>query len=542
MSFEHKYVYLVNDMFLVTDRPRPKYEQVNLPCNIYKDPIKVMTGYVRWSDDSQTLGHSLEIQESVIISRAKLEGYQVVVLFIDEATSAYHTPAQKRKIMLNMKHYVLSNSNVTAVIYYEESRVTRLIEDFVLNILGPIKSARPNFIVYSTQIDGEWDENNPYVQAKLAYAHEEVVNKSQRGYDYHKSVIKDSHNPQRPGSRNPFGYNKTTLKDDEIESNEYSVLVIFIFYLYSFGYSDKKIAKLLDKASIPPPSVDAKGWSDSSIRYILSNYWYIGDLAWFARTSYHISKKKPINEIELFKNHHEALIGPNLWNITQFFREFKQDKDRMNSPFILRHIVFCETCGEKLVAKNATPAKSTKKYNYYRCSECKNKIKMEDLHQIIISDFSSRWTRELKHYLDKSKKILHAWKSTLNAKHSNSRKKLEALKYDLSMLKENHKYYTELKESFELQIEAIEIQKQQYLTVKEEIDYQLKDNMLYELFGRFKQDISSYTFEEQRSLLLLAVEKISINFDANNQTTIGYRLTPFVDIENVINSLDEESA
>ncbi|MFS0865341.1 recombinase family protein [Fredinandcohnia sp. 179-A 10B2 NHS] len=542
MSFEHKHVYLVNDMFLVTDRPRPKYEPVNLPCNIYKDPIKVMTGYVRWSDDSQTLGHSLEIQESVIISRAKLEGYQVVVLFIDEATSAYHTPAQKRKIMLNMKHYVLSNSNVTAVIFYEESRVTRLIEDFVLNILGPIKSARPNFIVYSTQIDGEWDENNPYVQAKLAYAHEEVVNKSQRGYDYHKSVIKDSHNPQRPGSRNPFGYDKTTLKDDEIEPNEYSVLVIFIFYLYSFGYSDKKIAKLLDKASIPPPSVDAKGWSDSSIRYILSNYWYIGDLAWFARTSYHISKKKPMNEIEFFKNHHDALIGPNLWNITRFFREFKQDKDRMNSPFILRHIVFCETCGKRLVAKNATPAKSTKKYNYYRCPECKNKIKMEDLHQIIISDFSSRWTRELKHYLDKAKKILHVWKSTLNAKLSNSRKKLETLKYDLSMLKEDHKYYPELKESFELQLVAIETQKQQYLTVKEEVDYQLKDNMLYELLGRFKQDISSYTFEEQRSLLLLAVEKISINFDANNQTTIGYRLTPFVDIENMINSLDDESA
>jgi DNA invertase Pin-like site-specific DNA recombinase len=155
-------------MFLITDRPRPNYEQVALPYNIYKDQVKVLTGYIRWSDDSQTLGHSLEIQESVILSRAKIEGYQVVVLFIDEATSAFHTPAQKRKIMLDMKQYVLSNSNVTAVIFYEESRVTRLIEDFVLNILGPIKAARPNFIVYSTQIDGEWDVNNPYVQAKLA--------------------------------------------------------------------------------------------------------------------------------------------------------------------------------------------------------------------------------------------------------------------------------------------------------------------------------------------------------------------------------------
>ncbi|WP_185806781.1 recombinase family protein [Bacillus salinus] len=542
MNFEHKYVYLVNDMFLVTDRPRPKYKEDTLPFNIYKDTIKVLTGYVRWSDDSQTLGHSLEIQESVILSRAKLEGYQVVVLFIDEATSAYHTPAQKRKVMLDMKHYALSNSNVTAVIFYEESRVTRLIEDFVLNILGPIKSARPNFIVYSTQIDGEWDENNPYVQAKLAYAHEEVVNKSQRGYDYHKSIIKNSFNPQRPGSRNPFGYDKTTLKDDDIETNEYSVLVIFIFYLYSFGYSDKKIANLLDKASIPPPSVDAKGWSDSSIRYILTNRWYIGDLAWFSRTSYHISKKKPINEIELFQNHHEALIGPNLWNVTQFFRKFKQEKDRMDSPFILRHIVFCETCGKKLVAKNATPAKSSKKYNYYRCPDCKKKIPMEDLHQITINDFSSRWARELSHYIDKAKKILNAWKSSLNANLIDLTKQLETLKYDLSMLKENHQYYPDLKESFELQIDNIKNQQLHYRAVREEIDYQLKDPMLYELLDRFKQDISSYTFEEQRSLLLLSIEKITIEFDANNHTRIVYRLTPFVDVENVINSLDDKSA
>lgn len=98
------------------------------------------------------------------------------------------------------------------------------------------------------------------------------------------------------------------MTDDEIETNEYSVLVVFIFYLYSFGYSDKKIADLLEKASIPPPSADAKGWSDSSIRYILTNYWYIGDLAWFSRTSYHSSKKKPLDEIELIKNHHKALI------------------------------------------------------------------------------------------------------------------------------------------------------------------------------------------------------------------------------------------
>jgi site-specific DNA recombinase len=542
MSFEHKFVYLINDVYLITDRARPKYEPAELPFNIYKDSIKVSTAYIRWSDDKQTSGHSLQIQELEIVARAKLEDYQVVVLFIDEATSAYHIPAQKRKAMQNMKGYILSNPHVTATFFYEESRITRLIEDFVLNILGPIKELRPNFKVYSTHTEGEWDENNPYIQAKLSAAHEEAVRKAERGYDFHKSVIKESPDPQRPGSRNPCGYSKTTLKDDEIELNEYSTLVTFIFYLYSYGYSDKKIAQLLNEAAIPPPSFDAKGWSDSSIRYILCNVWYIGDLAWFARTSYHNSKKKPIDETYLLKNHHEALIGLNLWNVTQFFRKFKQNKDRMNSPFLLRDITLCEKCNEKLVVKNATPANSTKKYLYYRCPVCKEKINLEDLHHIVLSDFSSRWTRELKYYIDKANKILVTWKKTLSDKILDMSKQLEKLKYSFSMLKPADQYYSDLKESFELQIAALENTKLQYHEAKEKIDYLLHDPMVYELFDRFKEDLKSYSFEEQRSILLLAIQRITINFKKDRQTIIEYRLTPFVELEKLIHSLDEESA
>lgn len=88
----------------------------------------------------------------IIIARAKIEGYQIIILFIDEATSAYHTPTQKRSVMLNMKNFILSNQNVKAAIFYEELRVTRLIEDFALYILGPIKQIRPNFVVFSSKI------------------------------------------------------------------------------------------------------------------------------------------------------------------------------------------------------------------------------------------------------------------------------------------------------------------------------------------------------------------------------------------------------
>lgn len=543
MSIEHKYCYVYNGVYLITKQPSLEYEQVSMPFNIYKDKLKILAAYVRWSDRGQTLGHSLEMQVREIIARAKIEGYQIVILFIDEATSAYHTPAQNRSEMLNMKNFILSNENVCAAIFYEESRITRLIEDFALYILGPIKQARPNFVVFSTKIEGEWDENNPYVQARLSFAHEEAVVKSDNGYSFHKSVVIDSPNPQRPGSRNPFGYQNTTLRADDLSTNEYADIVVLIFYLYSFGYSDKKIAELLNAAQIPPPSLHAKkGWSDSSVRYILCNYWYSGNLAWFTRTSYHNSKKMPIDESFLLENHHEALIGPNLWNTTQYFRNYKKNNDRMNSPFILRNIVVCEKCDQSLNTKNATPAKSSKKYLYYTCPSCKEKILMEELQQIVLSDFSIRWSRELKHYLEKVKKILQTWDKVLNDQIMLSKAQLDTLKYNHSMLKVDSDLYDDLKESFDYQIQGTEKLKQQYYETKEQIGLLMDDPTITELLGRFKIDIHEYTFEEQRSLILLSIQKISIDFNKVNQVSIEYRLTPFVDIENLINSFNNETA
>lgn len=106
MSIEHKYCYVVNGVYLITKQLSIDYEQVTMPFNIYKDKLKIIAAYVRWSVRRQTIGHSLEMQVREIIARAKIEGYQIVILFIDEATSAYHTPAQNRSEMLNMKNFI----------------------------------------------------------------------------------------------------------------------------------------------------------------------------------------------------------------------------------------------------------------------------------------------------------------------------------------------------------------------------------------------------------------------------------------------------
>ncbi|MCM3478457.1 recombinase family protein [Caldibacillus thermoamylovorans] len=287
---------------------------------------------------------------------------------------------------------------------------------------------------------------------------------------------------------------------------------------------------------------DAKGWNDSTIRYILNNRWYIGDLAWFTRISFDNSKKKPEEDILLFKNHHEPLVGANLWNVTQFFRNYKQNKDHMDSPFILRDLIYCHECKEKLVTRNSTPAKSKKKYMYYCCPSCKKKISSEKIHESIFADFSLRWGRELKYYEKQTEKILNRWKKGLEQKINDLNENLEKLKYLLSTLDKNNEYYLDLKEIFEMQILSTTNEIQEYNTTREQIDLLSEDIMQAELIGRFKQDIHNYTNEEKRAIFLLAIEKIGINFSKDNHIRIDYRLTPYVEIEDLMKQLDIESA
>ncbi|MDQ7860334.1 recombinase family protein [Peribacillus frigoritolerans] len=84
-----------------------------------------------------------------------------------------------------------------------------------------------------------------------------------------------------------------------------------------------KLQNYLKSSNVPSPS-GYSHWNDSTIRYLLNNLWYKGDWCGFARTSYSDSKKKPLEEASLFSDHHQALIGPALWEITQNFRNSKE--------------------------------------------------------------------------------------------------------------------------------------------------------------------------------------------------------------------------
>ncbi|MEB1808964.1 MAG: recombinase family protein [Bacillaceae bacterium] len=534
----HRYCYKHNGIYILTDIELKNFEIAKIPWNIYTDPIRLITAYIRWSDKKQTSGHSLNTQLLEILARTKIEGFEVIVFFIDEATSGYRVPAQKREKMIEMKNFILSNKNAVGTIFYDESRQTRLIDDYVSNILKPIKDFKSNFKVYSTKMDGEWDQNNLQVQARLSFAHEESVEKATKAYDFHNTLIQK---PQRPPARSPLGYSLTVEDPENFITNDYLFIVQLIFYLYSYGYSEGKIAKLLNDAEIQPLFVDTKGWWDSTIRYILNNYWYAGELAWFARTSFENSKRKPEGEFFLKPNHHEAIIGTNLWTITRFFREYKKNKDQMNSPFILRNLAICSSCDTRLATKNSTPVKSKKKYMYYYCPSCKEKLNLADINLVVLNDLSKRWSKELNQHQKEMIRILNSWDKILHKKITETKDVISTLKYKFSMLDQSNEFFKDIKESFELQLKFYQKKNVEFNYALEQIKQLQNDEKQKELIDRFKQDIHEYSLEEKRSIILLAIESVEVYFERRNHIKIEYRLTPYVDLENLISSINDSA-
>lgn len=537
MSILHKYTYNVNGIYLVTEEERPELNLVELPMNIYREPVKLAAGYIRWSDEKQTKGFSLSIQEREITSKAKTLGFSVLVIFVEAATSAFHNNANKREKMNEMKEFILGNPNANTVIFYDESRITRLIADFYLDFIMPIRQKKPELKLFSTKMDDEWDENNPLVQMRFSLDNDESQKKAYTATKYHFNIINKPVNgkPHRPNTRVPYGYSQSRIDgENELIPNENASIVQFIFYLYSFGYSERKIAKLLEVSNVPSPS-GYSHWNDSTIRYLLNNLWYKGDLVWFARTSYSDSKKKPLVEASLFSDHHQALIGPALWEITQSFRK---NKDRMDSPFILRNIIFCSDCGESLKTKNQTSAKSKKDGSIYFCPNCKCKIQKDLLHKKTINDFTLRWFRELKANKSMFKEISSTWKKLCNKEIQSLKDEIENLRYKMQLLKQTDKYYEDYLEAFEFQLKSKEANRILYNKVLIQIDYLLDDQMTLELIDRYKLNVHQLSNEEKRSIILLSIKKIVCDFERDH-CVIEYRLSPYIDIESIMNSISK---
>lgn len=238
-------------------------------------------------------------------------------------------------------------------------------------------------------------ENNVDMLGLLAWMYEkESQNLSQRIKSI-KEVGAASGKYQ--GSTPPFGY---YLENGKLykRKDETPAIVRRIFQEYINGTGIDTIAKNLTLEGVPTPAqvINKKNagteWMSNTIKTILSNPHYIGDLAQCRTTTISVvsTKRKSIdmNEQKIVEGTHEPIIMKDVFEAAQ--KQMVQRKKNLTAPkaHLFTNVAFCADCEKGMWFRSDRKGYICGSYGRYGTKRCSSHaIKEDKLTDAITHDF-----------------------------------------------------------------------------------------------------------------------------------------------------------
>jgi site-specific DNA recombinase len=492
--------------------------------------VEYALGYCRRSSLKQKGNHSIEFQKKQIEIHAKHMGYVIVDFIVDDAVSAYKNPASKRKGMQQLFHLIL-NDKASAVFFYDETRIDRTIVTFVNEIFKPLKQDKPNIKFFSTSSSQEWDPFTIDIQFKLLNASYESVTKSQRTIDNQKALVNRN---KRPGSRTPFGLKKIPSSENQNETfveDENAVIVRFINFLYSWGYSIQRIADILDK-NVPAPG--GQMWHKNTVEGILKRSIYLGDNDWGEYNKFQddLFEKKPI---------YTPVIKPELHELVKQAKGLERQHGQFSTPYTFRSIAYCENCKVQLKTRDDGPkkTKAKRKYQNYKCPNCEQKAELSAIHDAVYKVFTKHWAISLNKMEQMGLNKLKEWEKILEKELEKLNASDELLKYNESMIpslelnSSIYKHIVQVKEKLNDKRKTIQATLKHITKLIED-----KRALRLTLHLSLSNSFDKLTDVEKRMIALTFIEKVSINMKTM-KVDIDFRLHPFIDLESKVGQLTE---
>lgn len=487
---------------------------------------KLAVASIRRSSTNQKGNNSFEVQKLAIQDLAKKKGYVLPdeFIFYDDAVSAFKIKASKRDGLNKMKRIILTE-DIGAVIFYDFSRIDRKIYSFVSEFYYEVINKKPNLEFFTTTKEEAWTPADLDVKLQLIIANAESIEKSRRAVDSQKKDL-NLELVKRPGSTSPFGY-KHNKERKQLVPNKDEEIVLFIFYLASWGHSVQKVADILNEAEIPSPS--KKKWQASTIDNMLKNSVYLGHLDWNI-------KGEQISEKKFFREHtHEPIVPNSLIRLIEINRSLKKKYNKFETPFLFGNLLYCENCDYQLKHRNSSTKKKGIKYAYlkYYCTNCPFEIEAESLNKLLIDYIqkqlavsfkinSSTVTSSLLNYSD----ILKDFLVQLKAKEK--------------LLQENQKIQIEKGLKLDSVFRNVEkrIQKQIHNVNQtiQDIENLLETDNINIFLHNFEQlDLNELSHTEQRLVFLYFVESIRINdrMGTDLKFNVLFKVNPVVLLENI---------
>ena len=410
--------------------------------------------YIRLSreDDDKILeSESITNQKSLLLQYAKENNLRVYDIYIDDGYSGtnFNRPDFNRLLS------DIESGKINMVITKDMSRLGRdyigtgnLIEKYF-----PEHNVR--YIAVIDNIDTFLDSSNNDIAPFKAIMNDMYAKDiSKKIKSSLKAKMKEG---KWVGGRTPFGYiQDKDNKNHLIVNIEQADIIKRIFDMCLEGLSFFKIARKLTNEGIKTPaqyySFEWKSnynlkygeWHSKTIRDILTNRIYIGDMVQNRRSKVNYKVKKVIkndpNDYIVVENTHEAIIDKETFYAVQERIPKNKGRNEKKEIHLLDGLLYCGDCGHRISIQSRRK-KDNRCYticNYYRtymnkklCTTHSNNY--DELEKVIINSL----TRMCSNYLDKDKIKEDTLNNLKNDDKVNNKKEQEILTNDMKKINDN---------------------------------------------------------------------------------------------------------
>ncbi len=498
---------------------------------------KLIAIYCRVSTEEQSEnGYSIDEQERLLEEWCKKMGYVIYKCYSDRGISGKNIkdrPALKE---------LLSDAKAgkfDMVISWKINRVSRKLED-VLKIVNILEKNNITFKSYSEPFEtdtpagrmqfqmmaliGEFERGTIAQNVKMG-----MIAKAKSGNWCGGRVLGYDLVPNNSPEEEKKGKNKLEINEKEAE------IVRFIFNEYSKGKGYKAITNQINKLGYKTKK--GNNFSVGSIRDILTNPVYIGEIRYNVRQNWSEKRRRNINPNPIrVKGKHEAIIDRELWDKVQLILESKKGKPSRiyDGEYPLTGILRCPKCGAGMVISRTTNTLadgSKKRIAYYCCGNWKNKgtsvcnsntirvdkaneyvfKKIEELvsNEAMIKAVVKNINKERKDKVKPAKRLLGDIDKELEKLDKRKRKIFEAYEDDILTKEEFQTRKNELNEK----IRILEEEKKPLLnTISEEVSEEIPYEFIKDILMNFSKILnSSVSREQQKKLLHMIISEITMN-------------------------------
>lgn len=257
----------------------------------------------------------------------------------------------------------------------------------------------------------------------------------------------------------PYGYQKDSNNKFHLVINEKEAEVVKrVFRLYLEGNGLTRIAQILTKDGVPVPGESRdigktrktalySSWKQTTIRRILDNRVYLGELVQFKRRKINYKSKRritvPEEERYICKGTHEAIIDEESFNAVQNILKKNKSFKGTKHDYLFKGLLFCSECGARLNITYSNYA--LKKYGEYRytticysysrlysdiCTRHSNSI--PELEEVLIKHIKEVCSRYINENLQDELISMAKKQRMLELKQINNEKRLETLEQKIS--------------------------------------------------------------------------------------------------------------